>query len=93
MTTKVLSQSDFKHLHDKSHIIPEKIRAGLKKLGPKGWQYQPDFIKTCEIGNPADFGHHSAQFEADHCVLIGGSKGKKAWAGSKELADRLRAML
>lgn len=93
MTTKVLTADDFRTHHDKSYIIPKKIEAGLKKLGPKGWQYQADFIKTCEVGNPADFNHFCASFEADHCVLIGGSKAKRAWAGSKELAERLRAML
>lgn len=90
---KVLTENDFQAKHDKSFIIPKKIEAGLKKLGPKGWLYQADFAKLCEVNNLADFNAYAVKFEKLHCIEIGGSKGKRAWAGSKELADRLRKML
>jgi hypothetical protein len=93
MTTKVLTADDFRTHHDKSYIVPKKIEAGLKKLGAKGYLYQAEFMKLCEVNNPADFNAYCGAFEADHCVVIGGSKAKRAWAGSKEFAERLRAML
>lgn len=90
---KTNSVEDFRKLHDKSHIVPEKIQEGLKKLGKDRWLYQADFMKLCGISNGADFNLYCVKFEAEHSVPIGGSKGKRAWAGSKALADQLRSML
>ncbi len=89
---KVNTIDDFRAQNDKSFIIPQKIEAGIKKLGPKGWLYQADFAKLCGINNLADFNAYCVKFE-DHCVALAGSKGKRAWAGSKELAKQMRAML
>lgn len=95
MSIKVQTEDDFMKQHDKSYIVPNKIEAGIKKLGPKGWLYQNDFMKLCEVTNPQDFGTYCVPFEKDHCIAIaiGGSKSKRAWAGSKELAERLRKRL
>lgn len=91
--SKAKSADDFKVLHDKSFIIPSKIEEGLKKLGPEGWEYQVEFAKLCGIGNLADFNAYCTKFEAGHCVQVGGTKGKRAWAGSKVLATKMRSML
>lgn len=90
---KTNTAEDFRKLHDKSHIVPSKIADGLKKLGKDRWLYQADFMKLCGISNGADFNLYCVKFEKEHCVAIGGSKGKRAWAGSKSLADTLRTML
>lgn len=84
---------DFQKLYDKSYTIPKKIKEGLEKLGPDGWEYQTEFAKMCGIGNLADFNAFATQFEKDHCVVVGGSKGKRVWAGSKALATKMRSML
>jgi hypothetical protein len=90
---KAKGLEDFRTKHDKSHIVPKKIEDGIKKLGKDGWEYQAEFAKLCGVGNLADFNAYCVPFEADHCVVIGGSKGKRAWAGSKALAEKMRAML
>jgi hypothetical protein len=84
---------DFQKLYDNSYVVPKKIQEGLAKLGPDGWEYQAEFAKSCGVNNLAHFNAYCVQFEKDHCVQIGGSKGKRAWAGSKALATKMRSML
>lgn len=93
-SSKAKSLNDFRSVHDKSFIIPQKIEAGLKKLGPDGWEYQAEFAKLCGVNNLADFNAYCVKFEADYAVDTGGrSRGKRAWAGSKALAEKMRSML
>lgn len=88
--TKTLE--DFRAVHDKSFVIPNKIRAGLAQLGKDGWDYEPEFMKLCGV-NPLDFARFREEF-AEFYVTVGGSKSsKRAWAGTKATADKMRGMI
>ena len=80
----------FRELHDKSLIIPKKIRVGLAALG-SAWEYEGDFIQRCQVSQP-EFAKYRDQF-ADFFVEVraSGKQAKRAWAGTKKYADRLRA--
>lgn len=89
-TTKNLA--DFRAVHDKSFVVPNKIRAGLELLGKDGWDYEPEFIKLCGV-SVIDFARFREEF-ADFYVSVGGSKSsKRAWAGTKATADKMRGMI
>lgn len=86
------SLADFKAAHDKSTIVPGKIKAGLEGLGKDGWEYEADFVKRCGV-SVNDFSRFREQFN-DYYVSIGGDRsGKRAWAGSTALADKMRSLL
>lgn len=85
------SLSDFRAAHDKNFIVPGKIKAGLEKLGPEGWEYEVEFIRTCGLST-TDFAAFRDQFE-DFSVNVGGRNPKRVWAGSKALADKMREMI
>jgi hypothetical protein len=89
---KAKTADDFKKLYHKATTVPKKIKEGLAKLGKDGWEYQAEFVKLCGV-NPVDFNAFAAEFEKEHLIEIGGSRGKRAWAGSKALAEKMRAML
>lgn len=87
--TKTLA--DFRAIHDKSFVIPAKIKAGLEQLGKEGWEYETDFMKICGV-SPTDFARFREEF-ADFYVLVGGERsGKRVWAGSKAAAEKMRTM-
>lgn len=86
------SIEDFKAAYDKSFIVPRKIKEALAKLGD-GWLRELDFAKLAGV-NPNDLAAFRASFEEDHVVVLTGSeRGKRAWAGSKRTATRMREML
>lgn len=90
MTKKTLA--DFKAAHDKSFIVPQKIKAGIDALGKDGWEYEAEFIKSSGV-NQNDISKFREQF-TDFVVLIRqDGREKRVWAGSKTLADKLREML
>lgn len=85
------SLADFRSVHDKSYVIPLKITEGLAALGD-GWEYEPEFIKLCGV-SPLDFARFRDEFEAFY-VTVGGSKSsKRAWAGTKAIAEKMRGMI
>lgn len=84
-------RDDFRALHDKSFIVPAKIRAAIAKLGKSGWEYEQQFMKLAELST-TDLAAHRDQFE-DHIVTVGGRNPKRCWCGSKELATELRTMV
>lgn len=91
MPTEPKKLADFRAVHDKSFVVPNKITAGLDKLGKDGWEYEPEFMKLCGV-NANDFAKFREQFE-EFYVMVGGSKnGKRVWAGSKPLAAKMREM-
>lgn len=94
MTSKTKSLADFKAAHDKSFIVPSKIKTGLEKLGIDGWEYEPEFTKLCGLSTN-DMAKYRSQFE-DYIVLVGrtrdSSRERRVWAGSKALANKLREM-
>lgn len=95
MSSAKKSLADFKAAHDKSFIVPAKIKAGLEKLGADGWEYEIEFAKLAGVAN-----HEISRFReqfADFIVLVKSSKSsgyeKKVWAGSKALAAKMREMV
>ena len=89
--TKVGKSVDaFRAAHDKSFIVPQRIREGLKKLGD-GWEYESDFIKLCGL-RQTDFARYREPFLDDHCVTVGGKSVKRCWAGTKAAAEKMREM-
>lgn len=83
---------EFRSLYDKSYIVPKKVRAALERLGD-GWLRELDFAKLAGV-SPNDLAAHRAEFEEDHVVMLNGAdRGKRAWAGSKKIAHKLREML
>lgn len=82
------SLEDFKRAHDKSFIVPSKIRAALKGLGPRGWAYEVEFIRLCGLST-TDLAAYRDQFE-EHLVLV--DRIKRVWAGSPAFAAELRKM-
>lgn len=82
---------DFRALYDKAYIVPKKVRAALEKLGD-GWLREAEFAKLAEV-SPNDLAAYRAEFE-DHIVaLTGAERGKRAWAGTKKLAAKLRELV
>lgn len=82
------SLNEFRACHDKSYIVPAKIKAALERLGG-GWEYELQFVKLAGI-SLADLSAFRAMFE-DHIVLI--ERTKRAWAGTKATAAKLREMV
>lgn len=82
------SLAEFKQTFDKDTIVPARIRAGLKVIGAMGWEYELPFSKIAGV-NMTDLGNYRDSF-ADLVVTI---KERRAWAGSKAMADKMRAML
>lgn len=81
------SLEDFRAAHDKSYIVPGKVRAALKALGD-GWEYEMAFAKLAGI-SLADLSAFRSMFE-EHIVVV--ERTKRAWAGTKGLAAKLREM-
>ncbi|HZO21038.1 MAG TPA: hypothetical protein VFB37_00955 [Steroidobacteraceae bacterium] len=79
----------FRAAHDKNYIVPQKIRAALIKLGD-GWEYELDFMRIAGVSS-TDLATFREQF-IDHIVTTSGKNPKRAWAGKKKLAEKLRAM-
>lgn len=94
-TSPKKSIADFRAAHDKSFIVPNKIKAGLDALGPDGWEYELQFVKDIGV-SVIDFSRFREQFE-EFCVSVGvgtgTAKAKRIWAGSKALASKMRAMV
>lgn len=86
----VKTLSDFRQAYDKDTIVPAKIKEGLAVLGADGWEYEVEFAKLCGV-SLYDMGRVRDRF-ADHIVSIGRNT-KRAWAGSKALAAKMREMV
>lgn len=81
------SLAEFRASHDKSFIVPQKIREGLKRLAG-GWEYEVNFLKLAGLST-TDLANHRDAF-ADHIVLV--ERTKRVWCGTKDLANKLREM-
>jgi hypothetical protein len=77
----------FRAAHDRSYIVPKRIREALADLGDS-WEYEVDFIKRCQLDNTS-FAAYRDQFK-DFYVETGGKRSKRAWAGTKAFATKLR---
>jgi len=82
------SIAEFRNTFDKNTIVPAKIKAALKALGPNGWEYELQFVRLAGL-NQADLGNFRDMF-ADFIVPL---KDRRAWAGSKKTAIELKGML
>lgn len=77
----------FRAAHDKSFIVPKRIREGLAALGDS-WEYEVEFIKRCQL-DTTSFAAYREQFK-DFYVEIGGKSPKRVWSGTKAFANKLR---
>ena len=82
------SVDEFRTLYDKDFIVPRKVRDGLKALG-SGWAYEVEFAKLAGV-TLADLAAYRDAF-ADHVLQL--KESRRAWAGTKVVAARLREML
>ena len=89
---KAKTLADFRAVHDKSYVIPKKIKEGLDALGKDGWDYEPEFIKLCGV-SVVDFARFREEFDEFYVVVGGSRTGKRVWAGSKALAEKMRGMV
>jgi hypothetical protein len=87
----------FAALHDKNAIVTAKIEAALKKVGPKSWRYEGDFVKLaglalCQwVKQREKYAHLTLLAKGVGRGVPG--KGKRVVAGSKAFADQLRALV
>lgn len=91
MTTKK-SLTDFKAAHDKSFIVPTKIKAGLDKLGNDGWEYEVEFTKLAGV-SVADISKFRELFAEQVVLVRNEGRERRVWAGSKSLAAKMREMI
>jgi len=91
---KAKTLDDFRANHDRSVIVPNKIKAALAKLleiGPEHYEYEADFIKIAGISQ-ADIGLFRDQF-LDHVVetpKTHASREKRVWFGDRKVAAKVR---
>lgn len=83
------SLDEFRSQHDKDFIVPQRIREGLKALG-SGWDYEVQFAKIAGV-SLLDLAAYRDAF-ADHVVQVK-RDGKRAWAGTKATAEKMRSMV
>lgn len=92
MTSSKKSLADFKAAHDKSFIVPTKIKSGLEKLGADGWEYEADFIKIAGVSSN-DIAKYRDAFSDQVLLIKQDGRERRVWAGSKAIATKMREML
>jgi hypothetical protein len=94
-STKARTAADFKALHDRSVIVPNKIRetlAALVKVGPEHFEYDEAFRGMCGL-QAAELAEYRDQFKKHWFITPGRSSnkgGKRVWFGNAAVAARLR---
>jgi hypothetical protein len=83
------SLADFQASHDKDYIVPNKIKAALQELG-EGWSYETDFLRLAGV-SVTDLALYRDSFSPYWLVVD--RSGKRVWAGSKAMADKMREMI
>ena len=81
--------AEFRQIHDKSYIVPQRLKAALALLGD-GWEYEVYFLRTAVV-SPADASAFRDKF-ADHIVIVS-REGRRAWVGKKHIAAQMRSMV
>ena len=84
------SVAEFRAAHDKSFIVPAKIRAGLASLG-ECWEYEAEFLRRCGLST-TDFSIYRDQF-VEFWIQTGGKSPRRVWAGTAKFAETLREMV
>lgn len=91
MSTKVRNKgkdlAQFRAAHDKSFIVPKKIREALAELGD-GWEYEKEFVQRCGLAQ-VDFAAYRDEF-TEYYVSVGGKNPKRCWAGTKTYAKKMQ---
>lgn len=87
--------SAFRAAHDRSVIVPNKIRAALAELekteGSEGWEYEAEFIRRAKLSQ-SDIGAYRDGFLA-YVVETPGNKGKRVWFATAKAAKTARETL
>jgi hypothetical protein len=82
--------ADFRSAHDKSYVVPHRIREALAKLGDS-WEYDAGMLKLAQLST-TDLAAYRDQFR-DHIVMTNGRNPKRVWCGTVKLAEQLREMV
>ena len=82
------SLSEFRKLYDKDFIVPSRVKTALSGLGD-AWVYEVEFCRLAGV-TMADLGNYRDRF-ADHVVVL--KESRRAWAGTKALAKKMREMV
>lgn len=82
---------EFRAAHDKSYIVPKKIRDGLAALGDS-WEYEVEFIRRCGLSVTDLAAYRDPEF-TEFYLEVGGRNPKRIWCGTKKFAEQLRALL
>ena len=82
------SLAEFRKQHDKSFIVPQKVRAALKALGARGWAYELEFLRLAGLST-TDLAAYRDVFE-DHWLVV--DRTKRVWAGSPAFKAELARM-
>lgn len=90
VVSQARSLSEFRATFDKDTIFPKKIDAALEQIGKDGWAYEVEFAKLAGLGL-AQLAIYRESY-AEHVVHLGRDS-KRAWAGSKAMAAKMREML
>jgi hypothetical protein len=92
MSSSKKSLADFKTAHDKSYIVPTKIKAAIEKLGTDGWEYEQEFAKLSGVSSN-DLAKYREMFSEQIVLIKQDGRERRAWAGSKSLANKMREMV
>jgi len=92
--TKAKTVADWRAVHDKDVVVPQKIQAALEamlKEGPENWEYSVDFIKLAGIST-TDLAKYREQF-IKHIVTtpsIHGKSPRDVWFANPKVAAKIR---
>lgn len=92
MTSAKKSLADFKSAHDKSFIVPAKLKAALEKIGADAWEYETELQKLSGVPSQ-DIARFREQFNEYIVLVKQDGRERRVWAGSKALAAKMRDML
>lgn len=83
--------ADFRAAHDKSVIVPTKLKKALEKMAAISWDtwdYEGDFLRNAGIA-PQDCTPYRGQFE-EHIVETAGKNPKRVWFATPKAAKAAR---
>lgn len=85
--------ADLRSLHDRSVLVPNRIRSALALMNGSGneWMYEADFMKLTQPGiSPPDLRDYREEFKdfwADMPPTNGKRDARRVWFATKKLAD------
>lgn len=86
--------NDFKNAHDRSVIVPRKIKDALAKMredGRENWEYEGDFIKLADLSGK-EIPDYREMFKG-HIVVTPAANGKSprnVWFADVKVAAQVR---